>query len=67
MAGIGRTGTLMGTINTMMQIKDQQRNGEEEPEVSIFATIRRLREQRFNMCETPKQYVLIHNLIKHMI
>ena len=44
-AGVGRTGTLLAIINSIITLKYFV-------ELSIFSIVRRLREQRFEMCET---------------
>lgn len=63
MAGVGRTGTLMALINSMIALKDQQRSGTKSPQLSIFSIVRRLREQRFDMCETKTQYKFIYEAL----
>ena len=55
-AGVGRTGTLLALINSML-IADQS------PKLSIFSVVRRLREQRYSMVETQKQYKFIYTLL----
>ena len=64
MAGVGRTGTLMAIINSMIALKDQQRAGAKSPQLSVFSIVRRLREQRFDMCETKNQYKFIYEALQ---
>ena len=56
-AGIGRTGTLLALINSFICLKEQG----EDPKLSTFSIVRRLREQRFDMCETKNQYKFIND------
>ena len=51
-AGIGRTGTTIGLINLVIQIKMQMQLNEGKIMLSPFSTIRQLREQRVYMCQT---------------
>ena len=62
MAGVGRTGTLMAIINSIITLREQRRL--ENPELSIFSIVRRLREQRFQMCETKAQYEFIYKMVR---
>jgi len=62
MAGVGRTGTLMGMINSIICLKEQ--HALENKELSIFSIIRRVREQRFEMCETRFQYKFIYDSVQ---
>ena len=50
-AGIGRTGTTVALTHLLVQLYAQRNTPEmaAEPKLSVFSTIRRLREQRFNM------------------
>lgn len=48
-AGIGRTGTTIALAELLINISSQYNQGIEEPNISIFSTVRRLREQRFLM------------------
>lgn len=62
MAGVGRTGTLMALINSIICLKEQ--NDGDPKLLSIFSIIRRLREQRFEMCETQAQYKFLFDSIR---
>ena len=46
-AGIGRTGTTISLAETIINISAQKNEGIENPEFSLFHTVRRLREQRY--------------------
>ena len=48
-AGIGRTGTTVSLINAVTAIKEQKAQGVADPQISVFAIVRRLREQRLWM------------------
>ncbi|CAI2364949.1 unnamed protein product [Moneuplotes crassus] len=65
-AGIGRTGTLIAIYNCVCTIEhyiktDNIKNGK----LSIFAVVRRLREQRFHMVHNELQYHFIYQFIHH--
>ena len=61
-AGVGRTGTLLSIINSILAINEQKRQGlpKNQIQLSIFSIVRRLREQRFSMVEKPEQYRFIY-------
>ena len=48
-AGIGRTGTTLALVNAIISLKEQRLLGVENPEVSMYAVVKRLREQRIWM------------------
>ena len=48
-AGIGRTGTTVAILNSIIAIKEQMKLGITSPQLSIFSIVRRLREQRIWM------------------
>jgi protein tyrosine phosphatase len=48
-AGIGRTGTTAALSHLLINIASQVNSGVADPKVSVFSTVRRLREQRFSM------------------
>ena len=54
-AGIGRTGTTISLMETIINIC-AQRNAGVEPQFSLFHTVRRLREQRYGAVQTISQY-----------
>jgi protein tyrosine phosphatase len=51
-AGIGRTGTTIGLMETIINICSQINSGEKNPSYSFFHTVRRLREQRYGTVQT---------------
>ena len=54
-AGIGRTGTTISLISSVIGIREQIAAGQ-QPQLSIFSIVRRLREQRIWMVQTDDQY-----------
>jgi len=48
-AGIGRTGTYIAIMLMIESINYQLNVLKTSPKISIFSTVRRLREQRYNM------------------
>ena len=63
-AGIGRTGTTIGLAHLIINMYAQLNNGEEDPKLSVFSTIRRLREQRYHLVQMPEQYIFIFNFLR---
>jgi len=63
-AGIGRTGTTASLANLMINVASQQNQGVTDPKISIFSTVRRLREQRYSMVQMPEQYVFIYQFLQ---
>lgn len=51
-AGIGRTGTTIALMTMILNIYAQRNKGEDNPFVSVFGTVRRLRERRLGMVQT---------------
>ena len=43
-AGIGRTGTTIALTHLLVQLWAQRNQGVKDPQVSVFSTVRRLRE-----------------------
>ena len=63
-AGIGRTGTLIAIYNCISTIQhyvDAQM--EQKGKLSIFAIVRRLREQRYHMVHNELQYEFIYQFV----
>jgi protein tyrosine phosphatase len=68
-AGVGRTGTFLALLNLKAMIHRQfteagDGTGEtllDTLELSIFNTVRRLREQRWGMVYRREQYIFIYN------
>ena len=50
-AGVGRTGTTIALAQLLINISSQINSGVPSPKLSIFSTVRRLREQRFLMVQ----------------
>ena len=61
-AGIGRTGTLITLFNLMSEV-DNFVASKQEIKISVFNTIRKLREQRFGAVQTLEQYDYIYRFI----
>jgi len=70
-AGIGRSGTLVAIHNIAQTIEwylNSTQNAEKEKaRISVFSTVRRLREERFGMVQTVQQYELIYRLISKIL
>ncbi|CAG9323862.1 unnamed protein product [Blepharisma stoltei] len=70
-AGIGRTGVLIGIFNVVTALEELlEKEAEDEttePRVSIFGVVRRLREQRWGMVATVKQYKFIYKFMEYWI
>jgi len=63
-AGIGRTGTTLTLINSIIAIKEQLKQGITDPQLSLFSIVRRLREQRIWMVQTDDQYKYLYEFFK---
>ena len=55
-AGVGRTGTFIGLCNCYGELAERGC-------VSVFETVRRLKEQRMQMVESEEQYMFIYSFI----
>lgn len=68
-AGIGRTGTLIAIYNIIEAIEElvSRDSTENPPRVSVFGTVRRLREQRFQMVITEIQYQYLYEYVEHYL
>jgi len=67
-AGVGRSGTLVALNNIGQIIKSYQENkaeieNEEKWRLSVFSTVRRLREQRYGMVQTSEQYEFLYDFV----
>lgn len=62
-AGIGRTGTLIALCQMIQAIQMTTFN----PRVSVFGTVRRLREQRWKMVQTKNQYDFLYKFMEQWI
>jgi len=70
-AGIGRSGTIVA-IHNLAQIVEWSLNTKnnaekEKARLSVFSTVRRLREQRFGMVQTAPQYELIYRIVSKIL
>ena len=66
-AGIGRTGTTIALAHLITQVWAQRNGGINDPKVSIFSTVRRMREQRQGLVQTEDQYEFIYEtLLQHL-
>lgn len=70
-AGVGRTGTLIAIFQIVTalerQLLDQTTNPGVVPRISIFGTVRRLREQRWGMVQTKEQYEFLYRYTERWI
>jgi len=70
-AGIGRTGVLVGIYSMVTSLEDQikkELSGEEvQPCVSVFGTVRKMREQRWGMVACLKQYKFLYKYMEYWI
>ncbi len=62
-AGIGRTGTLISLINIQLGLEQMAATGE-TPRISVFAIVRRLREQRYQMVQSEVQFTFVHDYFR---
>lgn len=65
-AGIGRTGVIIGIYELVTRLERQFDIGD-EPSISVFKTVRRLREQRWGMVATEEQYEFIYKFMEYWI
>ena len=63
-AGIGRTGTTLALINAVITIQEQLKSGVQDPDLSLFSIVRRLREQRIWMVQTEDQFAYTYDFIR---
>jgi protein tyrosine phosphatase len=70
-AGIGRTGMLIGIFNMVIAleelIENDIQNSLNQARVSVFATTRRLREQRWGMVSNEKQFRFMYKFMEYWI
>lgn len=65
-AGIGRTGVLLGLYEMVVKLENTG-DGAETPCVSVFRTVRKLREQRWGMVVTEDQYKFMYSFMEYWI
>jgi protein tyrosine phosphatase len=63
-AGIGRTGVLLGLFDMVVQLENPC---EEVTSISVFRTVRRLREYRWGMVATEDQYRFMYSFMEYWI
>jgi protein tyrosine phosphatase len=70
-AGIGRTGMLIGIFNMVVALEEliesDIQNSSNLARVSVFATTRRLREQRWGMVSNEKQFKFMYKFMEYWI
>lgn len=66
-AGIGRTGTTIGLSHMIINLWAQRNQGIQDPAISVFSQIRRLREQRYHLVQMPEQYKFIYAFLAHWL
>lgn len=62
-AGIGRTGTLIA-LYFLLDLATRQFQSAQHLSLSVFGTVRSLREQRFGAVQTAEQYEFIYEFLK---
>lgn len=62
-AGIGRTGTLLTILHIISNIESARAAGEEITNISVFSTVRKLREHRFHLVQSESQYMFIYQYL----
>lgn len=70
-AGVGRTGTFIALLNLTTELKGQLELWKENKPltqgVSIFGTVRKLREQRWGMVFVKSQYQFLYEFLENYI
>ena len=70
-AGIGRTGLFIGIYNMVVALEElielDIQNGMNNARVSVFGVTRRLREQRWGMVNSLKQYKFMYKFMEYWI
>lgn len=64
-AGIGRTGTTISLMNTMIAICAQKNAGVENPHFSLLHAVRQLREHRWGSVQTYVQYEFMYKFLNY--
>ena len=66
-AGIGRTGTLLSILHIVSSLNKKVKDGETITDLSVFSTVRKLREHRFHLVQSESQYLFIFEyLAQHL-
>ena len=69
-AGCGRTGTFIAICNIVAAVEELNKQGKKKceydlvPRISVFGTVRKLREQRWTMVKTEAQYKSIYEFLR---
>jgi protein tyrosine phosphatase len=66
-AGIGRTGTIISIYNIKYALDEATKMPGVVPRISVFGTVRRIREQRMGSVQTTDQYYLIYSYFAYRI
>lgn len=66
-AGIGRTGTIIALHELVGSLHAQLARGSSNVRVSVFAVVRRLREERWGMVQNRDQYGFIYKFLSRYI
>lgn len=62
-AGIGRTGTLLTLLHIIANLNKMVQEEKEIESISIFSTLRKLREHRFNLVQSSSQYLFLYEYL----
>ena len=66
-AGIGRTGTILTLIHIIANLNKQIEDGAKIEKLSIFSTLRKLREHRYNLVQSSSQYLFIYKYLSKFL
>ena len=65
-AGIGRTGVVIGLYELISKLETELVDAQ-NPSISVFGTVRKLREQRWGMVTTEEQYEFMYRFLDYWI
>jgi protein tyrosine phosphatase len=65
-AGVGRTGVILVLFELVTNLETQF-STKETPSLSIFGTVRKIREQRWGLVKNPEQYEFIYSFMEYWI
>ena len=66
-AGVGRTGTFISMYCLAKEIRSQIEEGEKEIKFNIFNLVRKLKEMRLKLVQSPEQYILIYKFASYLL